>query len=62
VYHIYCTWLDTAVTITLVSKINAARIQSRQPFDTEEQFLNPYFYNQLWVSFNMATIRGVASN
>jgi len=39
------TWLNAAATITLVSKIGAATIQSRPSFDTGKRFLSHYFHN-----------------
>jgi len=56
------TWLNATATITLVSKIGAATIQSRSPFDTGKQFLSHYFHNRLWAPLHAATNRGAASN
>jgi len=39
------TWLNAAATVTLVSKIGAATIQTRPPFDTGQQLLRNYFHN-----------------
>ena len=62
ILHTVFTWLNTAATITLVSKIGAAAIQSRPPFDTGKRFLSHYFQNRLWAPLSAATNLGVASN
>jgi len=55
-------WLSTAATITLVSKIGVATIQSQPPFDTGKQFLSHYFHNRLWAPLGAVTNWGTASN
>ena len=60
--HTILTWLNAAVTITLVSKIGAATIQSRSPFDTGKRFSSHYFHNQLWAPLSAGTNQGAASN
>jgi len=38
-------WLDATATITLISKIGTATIQTQPLFDAGKQFLYPYFQN-----------------
>ena len=45
------TWLNATASITLVSKISAATIQSRPPFNAGKWFLG---HNQLWTLLSAA--------
>jgi len=61
--HTVLTWLNVAATITLVSKIGAATIQTWLPFDTRKTiFISHYIHNRLWAPLSAVTNRGVASN
>ena len=56
------TWLNAMAPITLVSKIGAATIQSRPPFNTGKWFLSQYFHNRLWAPLSSVTNQGAVSN